>query len=78
MRDLRLYESSEIEAWVREIRAQLNTAATSITFAGGGGATYSIGAARQLIDEMMTELDARDRGRARPRIRSYLIRPWTY
>ncbi|MDP3408081.1 hypothetical protein [Bosea sp. (in: a-proteobacteria)] len=78
MRDLRLYESSEIEAWVREIRAQLNTGATSITFAGGGGATYSIAAARQSIDEMMQELDARDRGGRRPRIRSYLIRPWVY
>lgn len=80
MRDLPLYDSAEIEGWVRDIRRQLNTAATSIQFAGGGGATYSLREARLLLDEMMDELDSRKPGgrHRRGRIRSYVIRPWVY
>ncbi len=77
MEDLYLYPTAEIIGWVKDIRRQLNTAATSITYAGGGAA-YSPSEARRLIKEMMHEIKRRE-GTARPsscRVLAVIPRPY--
>ena len=78
MEDLYLYTDVEIVAWAKDLRRQLNTAATSITFAGGGGAMYSPTEARRLIKELIHELKARE-GKARSSsCRVYAVRARPY
>lgn len=80
MRDLRYVSTDTIRMWCTQLREQLNTAAISISYAGGGSATFSPRQARELLLEYNAELDRRENPGADERgvIRSYGIEPEVY